>query len=70
MTCSRSLREDMVNPGPKPSSILQDSPGASGWRLGAFQLSGLLAVARSQGGASRVEGAVSSLGLAGLAGSV
>ena len=42
MTCSRSLREDMVNPGPKPSSILQDSPGASGWRLGAFSSPGCL----------------------------
>ena len=42
MTCSRSLREDMVNPGPKPSSILQDSPGASGWWLGAFSSPGCL----------------------------
>ena len=38
MTCSRSLREGMANPGPEPSSMLQDSPAASGWRLGAFSL--------------------------------
>ena len=42
MTCSRSLREGMANPGPEPSSMLQDSPGASGWRLGAFSSPGCL----------------------------
>ena len=42
MTCSRSFREGMANPGPEPSSLLQDSPGASGGWLGAFSSAGCL----------------------------
>lgn len=32
----------MANPGPEPSSLLQDSPGASGGRLRAFSSAGCL----------------------------